>query len=81
MNERAIKGVVVDSGHGGNDPGAVNGHVYEKDFKFEKKEVKKNWIDKMCRTMEKIGLTIRNSLIVLLSIVFVAVLVWFANIR
>ena len=55
--------------------------VYEKDFKFEKKEVKKNWIDKMCRTMEKIGLTIRNSLIVLLSIVFVAVLVWFANIR
>lgn len=32
MNERAIKGVVVDAGHGGNDPGAINGNIYEKDF-------------------------------------------------
>lgn len=29
---RAIKGVVVDAGHGGDDPGAVNGNVKEKDF-------------------------------------------------
>lgn len=35
MNERAIKGVVVDAGHGGSDPGAVNGNVYEKDFNLE----------------------------------------------
>jgi N-acetylmuramoyl-L-alanine amidase len=35
MNERAIKGVVVDAGHGGNDPGAVNGNIYEKDFTLE----------------------------------------------
>lgn len=35
MNERAVKGVVVDAGHGGNDPGAVNGNVYEKDFNLE----------------------------------------------
>ena len=29
---RAIKGVVVDAGHGGDDPGAVNGNIKEKDF-------------------------------------------------
>jgi len=29
---RAVRGVVVDAGHGGNDPGAVNGNTYEKDF-------------------------------------------------
>ncbi len=27
-----IKGVVIDPGHGGADPGAVNGNIYEKDF-------------------------------------------------
>jgi len=32
MNERAIKGVVVDAGHGGDDPGAVVGNVLEKDL-------------------------------------------------
>lgn len=29
---RTVKGVVVDAGHGGEDPGAVNGNIYEKDF-------------------------------------------------
>ena len=24
--------IVVDAGHGGDDPGAVNGNIYEKDF-------------------------------------------------
>lgn len=32
MNERALKGVVVDAGHGGSDPGAISGNAYEKDF-------------------------------------------------
>ncbi len=32
MDERATKKVVVDAGHGGKDPGAVNGSIYEKDF-------------------------------------------------
>ena len=27
--------VVVDAGHGGNDPGAINGNIYEKDFTLE----------------------------------------------
>ena len=27
--------VVVDAGHGGDDPGAVNGNIYEKDFTLE----------------------------------------------
>ncbi len=32
---RATKKVVVDAGHGGTDPGAINGNVYEKDFNLE----------------------------------------------
>ena len=32
MNERKITGVVVDSGHGGSDPGAISGSLKEKDL-------------------------------------------------
>ena len=35
MNERKITGVVVDSGHGGSDPGAISGNLREKDFNLE----------------------------------------------
>ena len=35
MNDRAIKGVVIDPGHGGSDPGAINGNIYEKDFNLK----------------------------------------------
>lgn len=28
----ALKGVVIDSGHGGTDPGAVSGDIKEKDY-------------------------------------------------
>ena len=27
--------VVIDAGHGGADPGAINGNIYEKDFTLE----------------------------------------------
>ena len=27
--------VVVDAGHGGKDPGAINGNIYEKNFTLE----------------------------------------------
>ena len=32
MNGNTTKRVVVDAGHGGSDPGAVNGNIKEKDF-------------------------------------------------
>ena len=35
MNERKITGVVVDSGHGGSDPGAISGNLREKDFTLQ----------------------------------------------
>ena len=35
MNDWAIKGVVIDPGHGGSDPGAINGNIYEKDFNLK----------------------------------------------
>lgn len=35
MNERVIKGIVVDAGHGGSDPGAVSGNLQEKNFNLE----------------------------------------------
>ena len=27
-----LRGIVIDAGHGGNDPGAVSGNNYEKDY-------------------------------------------------
>jgi len=35
MNGNTTKRVVVDAGHGGSDPGAVNGNIREKDFNLE----------------------------------------------
>ena len=35
MNEKKITGVVVDSGHGGSDPGAISGNLQEKDFTLQ----------------------------------------------
>ena len=35
MNDRRITGVVVDAGHGGEDPGAVSGNLKEKDFNLQ----------------------------------------------
>ena len=35
MEERRVRGVVIDSGHGGVDPGAVWGNLREKDFNLK----------------------------------------------
>ena len=35
MNGNTQKRVVIDAGHGGSDPGAVNGNIKEKDFNLE----------------------------------------------
>ena len=34
MNDK-VKGVVVDAGHGGSDPGAVSNNLREKDFNLQ----------------------------------------------
>ncbi|HPE14481.1 MAG TPA: N-acetylmuramoyl-L-alanine amidase [Bacilli bacterium] len=38
MNFRAIKGVVIDAGHGGDDPGAVGNGIIEKNLNLEASE-------------------------------------------
>ena len=35
MNNNTVKKVIVDAGHGGDDPGAINGNIYEKDFNLK----------------------------------------------
>ncbi len=35
MNEKKIKGIVVDAGHGGNDPGAIGNGLKEKDLTLQ----------------------------------------------
>ena len=35
MNNRDIKGIVVDAGHGGSDPGAISNGIYEKDLNLK----------------------------------------------
>lgn len=35
MNGNTTKRVVVDAGHGGSDPGAINGNIKEKDFNLK----------------------------------------------
>lgn len=35
MNSKDNVRVIVDAGHGGTDPGAVNGNIYEKDFNLQ----------------------------------------------
>ena len=37
MNDKNYR-IVIDPGHGGSDPGAVNGNVYEKDFALDVSE-------------------------------------------
>lgn len=32
IESRALKGIVIDPGHGGTDPGAVGNNQYEKDY-------------------------------------------------
>ena len=35
MDFRAVKGIVIDAGHGGNDPGASGNGIIEKDYNLE----------------------------------------------
>ena len=36
MNSKDNVRVIVDAGHGGTDPGAVNGNIYEKNSAVQK---------------------------------------------
>ncbi len=35
MSELNIEGIVIDPGHGGEDPGAVGNGIYEKDYSLK----------------------------------------------
>ena len=35
MHDNTVTKVIVDAGHGGSDPGAINGNIYEKDFTLQ----------------------------------------------
>lgn len=47
MDERAIKKVVLDSGHGGEDPGTIANGITEKDYTLKISEYIHNRLDKM----------------------------------
>lgn len=47
MNERAIKKVVLDSGHGGEDPGTIANGITEKDYTLKISEYIHNRLDEM----------------------------------
>lgn len=45
MNERATKKVVIDAGHGGNDPGTSGNGITEKDYTLKISEYMKKRFD------------------------------------
>ncbi len=45
MNERATKKVVIDAGHGGNDPGTSSNGIREKDYTLKISEYMKKRFD------------------------------------
>ena len=47
MDERALKKVVLDAGHGGEDPGTIAGEITEKDYTLKISEYIHNRLDKM----------------------------------
>ena len=47
MDERALKKVVLDAGHGGEDPGTIAGGITEKDYTLKISEYIHNRLDKM----------------------------------
>ena len=51
MNERKITGVVVDSGHGGSDMGAISGSLQEKDFNLQAANY-------MTRRLQELGISV-----------------------
>lgn len=51
MNERKITGVVVDSGHGGSDTGAISRNLREKDFTLQAANY-------MTRRLQELGISV-----------------------
>ena len=47
MDERALKKVVLDAGHGGEDPGTIAGGITEKDYTLKISEYIHNRLDEM----------------------------------
>ncbi len=47
MDDRAIKKVVIDAGHGGADPGTIANGITEKDYTLKISEYIHNRLDKL----------------------------------
>ena len=47
MDDRAIKKVVLDSGHGGSDPGTIGNGIVEKDYTLKISQYMKKRFDKL----------------------------------
>ena len=47
MDERALKKVVLDAGHGGEDPGTIAGGITEKDYTLKISEYIHKRLDEM----------------------------------
>ena len=47
MDERAIKKVVIDAGHGGDDPGTIANGITEKDYTLKISNYIHNRLDEM----------------------------------
>ena len=47
MDDRALKKVVIDAGHGGEDPGTIANGITEKDYTLKISEYIHNRLDEM----------------------------------
>ena len=53
MDERAIKKVVIDAGHGGDDPGTIANGITEKDYTLKISNYIHNRLDEILNNIKE----------------------------